>query len=140
MRKQTTVSYQAPPEHLSEMIDVDDFKSVFRNHPAGVSIITADAGKGPAGLTATSVISASANPPILVFSLSAQASTAPTIANSETVVVHMLGAQHLALAKTFSAHNTDRFADKDSWTRLPTGEPILTAATGLRDHRYSGWR
>lgn len=109
-------------------MSIDDFKYVFRNHPAGVSIITADDGNGPAGLTATSVISVSANPPVFIFSLSTQSSAASTISNSDTVVVHMLGADQLTKAKIFSRSNIDRFADTNSWTRLATGEPILTAA------------
>lgn len=48
---------------FKDMLSADDFKSAFRNHPAGVSVVTADPGDGPVGLTATSVISVSANPP-----------------------------------------------------------------------------
>lgn len=128
MTEQTTTTYQTPPDHLSEPISSDEFKTVFRNHPAGVSIITADDGTGPAGFTATSVISVSANPPILMFSVSNHVSAAPTIVNADTVVVHMLRAENLAVAKAFATGNIDRFADLDSWTRLSTGEPVLTAA------------
>jgi hypothetical protein len=75
-----------------DMLSADDFKAAFRNHPAGVAVITADAGDGPVGLTATSVISVSASPALLVFSLSAFSSSAPALAKAETLVVHLLGA------------------------------------------------
>jgi flavin reductase (DIM6/NTAB) family NADH-FMN oxidoreductase RutF len=106
----------------------DEFKLAFRNHPAGVAIITADAGDGPVGLTATSVFSVSAEPPLLVFSISGTSSSAPTIQKAETVVVHLLGADQLALAKLFATSGVDRFADQSSWSRLITGEPYLPAA------------
>lgn len=106
----------------------DDFKLAFRNHPAGVAVITADAGDGPVGLTATSVFSVSAEPPILVFSLSATSSSAPTISKADTLVVHLLSTRQLAIAKLFATSGVDRFAEADSWGRLATGEPYLTGA------------
>jgi flavin reductase (DIM6/NTAB) family NADH-FMN oxidoreductase RutF len=106
----------------------DEFKLAFRNHPAGVAVITADAGDGPVGLTATSVFSVSAEPPLLVFSISGQSSSAPTIQRADTVVVHLLGADQLDVAKLFATSGVDRFADASTWDRLITGEPYLPSA------------
>jgi flavin reductase (DIM6/NTAB) family NADH-FMN oxidoreductase RutF len=118
---------------FEDMLSADQFKAAFRNHPAGVAVVTADPGDGPVGLTATSVISVSANPPLLVFSLSAFSSAAPALARAETVVVHLLGVEQVQLAKTFATSGIDRFADQDSWSRLVTGEPVLAgASTWLR--------
>ncbi|PWB98512.1 flavin reductase family protein [Salinibacterium hongtaonis] len=111
--------------HLNGGLSADDFKLAFRNHPAGVAVITADCGDGPVGLTATSVFSISAEPPLLVFSLSSASSSAPTIAQAETVVVHLLTAEELSAARLFATSGVDRFADGDSWSRLATGEPYL---------------
>lgn len=55
------VAHPSTPEQRSfgfRGVSSEDFKRAFRNHPAGVAIITADAGEGPSGLTATSVFSA----------------------------------------------------------------------------------
>ena len=109
-------------------LDADSFKAVFRNHPAGVAVITADAGDGPVGLTATSVFSVSAETPLLVFSVSGQSSSAPTIRAADTVVVHLLGAQQLDLATLCATSGIDRFADTTIWDRLITGEPYFPAA------------
>lgn len=106
----------------------EDFRRAFRNHPAGVAVITADAGDGPVGLTATSVFSVSAEPALLVFSISGQASSAPTLNRADTVVVHLLGADQLELAQLFARSGIDRFADTSKWSRLVTGEPYLPAA------------
>ncbi|MQA09380.1 MAG: flavin reductase [Pseudonocardiaceae bacterium] len=104
----------------------EDFKAAFRNFPAGVAIITADGGGRPAGLTATSVSSVSVEPALVVFSLSSSSSAAPLITSSDTVVIHLLGADQVELAKRFATSGIDRFADGESWTRLATGEPVLS--------------
>lgn len=104
------------------------FKSAFRNHAGGVAVITADIGDGPVGLTATSVISVSVEPPLIVFSVSEQSSSTPTIRQADTVVIHLLGADQLAIAKLCATSGIDRFADTSLWTRLATGEPLFPSA------------
>jgi flavin reductase (DIM6/NTAB) family NADH-FMN oxidoreductase RutF len=103
----------------------DEFKLAFRNHAAGVAVITADAGDGPVALTATSVFSVSAEPPLLVFSLSNHSSSAPTILRADTLVVHLLGAEQLHIATLCATSGVDRFADTELWARLATGEPYF---------------
>lgn len=111
------------------MAHTEQFKAAFRHYPGGVAILTADSGDGPVGLTATSVSSVSADPPMLMFSISGISSTGPAFLKAETVVVHLLGEQHVELAKTFATSGINRFADETSWSRLATGEPYLLAAT-----------
>ncbi|MCJ1674157.1 MULTISPECIES: flavin reductase family protein [Rathayibacter] len=106
-----------------------EFKLAFRNHAAGVALITADPGTGPVALTATSVFSVSAEPPLFVFSLSSASSSSPAIQASETLVVHLLGAEQLDLARLGSTSGIDRFADTSIWSRLPTGEPYFPGAS-----------
>jgi flavin reductase (DIM6/NTAB) family NADH-FMN oxidoreductase RutF len=114
-------------------LEGDAFKGAFRNHAAGVAVITADSGGGPVGLTATSVFSVSADPALLVFSLSELSSSAPTIAEAETVVVHLLGVEQLHIAQLCATSGIDRFADTRLWDRLETGEPYFpSAATWIR--------
>jgi flavin reductase (DIM6/NTAB) family NADH-FMN oxidoreductase RutF len=118
--------------HLVEegvpVLSAEEFKAAFRNHPAGVAVITADAGEGPVALTATSVFSVSAEPPLLVFSVSAASSSTPVLKRAATVVVHLLTSPHLDLAILGATSGIDRFADTSIWSRLPTGEPYFTAA------------
>jgi flavin reductase (DIM6/NTAB) family NADH-FMN oxidoreductase RutF len=109
-------------------ITVDEFKSAFRNHPGGVAVITADAGDGPVGLTATSVVSASVGPNILAFSVSEFSSSTPTIRSADTVVVHLLNAEQLDIAKLCATSGIDRFADTSLWSLLETGEPYFPSA------------
>ena len=111
-----------------QVLPAEQFKAAFRTHPAGVAVVTADAGDGPIALTATSVISVSADPPLLVFSVSESSSSLPTLSRAATVVVHLLAANQLDLAILGATSGIDRFADTSIWSRLPSGEPYFTAA------------
>jgi flavin reductase (DIM6/NTAB) family NADH-FMN oxidoreductase RutF len=106
-------------------LSAEDFKLAFRHHPAGVALITADAGDGPVAMTATSVFSVSAEPPLFVFSISDQSSASETITRAETLIVHLLSADQLDLARLGATSGIDRFADTSSWDRLITGEPYF---------------
>lgn len=104
---------------------VDEFKDAFRGHPAGVAIITATGPSGPVGLTASSVASVSAEPPILAFSLASTEGSAGVISNADTIVVHLLGAENSELAAVFAARGSKRFGPDMEWSTLAGGEPLL---------------
>ena len=110
---------------LSPSLPAEDFKAVFRGHPGGVTVISADAGDGPVALTATSVASVSAEPPLLVFSISALSSASDALLRAGTVIVHFLDMHDIDVAKLGATGGIDRFAQAQSWTRLGTGEPVF---------------
>lgn len=111
----------------AEALSSDAFKLAFRNHAAGVAIVTADAGEGPVAMTVTSLFSVSAEPPLFVFSASDFSSSTPTLLQAETLVVQFPGADQLELAQLAATSGVDRFPD-GIWTRLPTGEPFYPSA------------
>ena len=107
-----------------DRVDPATFKELFRNYPNGVAIITAAGADGPVGFTATSVVSISADPAVLAFSITSVASAWPTIARAGSVVVHFLDTEHIGLSQLFATSGADRFAPVD-WEELATGEPRL---------------
>lgn len=115
---------QARERGVPGSLSAEEFKTVFRGHPGGVAVITADSPHGPVALTATSVASVSVDPPLLIFSLSEDSSAAPAIVAAPTVVVHLLDAQDLPLARLAATSGADRFSDRSAWSRLVTGEPV----------------
>ena len=122
----------APPADLIdapalEPVTSDLFRAAFRNHPAGVAVVTADVGDGPVAMTVSSIASFSADPPMLVFSATRAASSTPSLSRAHTVVVHFVGAQQLWLAQLGATSGVDRFADVE-WGRLSTGEPVYADA------------
>lgn len=115
------------PHTIARTVTPEAFKDAFRRHPAGVAVVTADPGDGPVGLTATSVASVSADPPLIVFSVSDLSSSTPAILRAETIVVHLVDAANVDVAQLCATSGIDRFADTSVWDRLPTGEPRFTA-------------
>jgi len=116
--------HQESTPAIGTSVSADDFKRAFRGHPGGIAVITAYGEHGPVALTASSVSSVSAEPPLLIFSVSALSSATPTIVAADTIVVHLLDAEDIGLARTASTSGVDRFADTSAWSRLPTGEPV----------------
>ncbi len=117
-------SIEGTDHRFSTSLTPEEFKALFRGHPGGVAVITADAGEGPVALTATSVSSVSAEPPLLIFSISALSSASDVLSRADTVVVHLLDAHDLELAQLGATSGVDRFADPQRWSRLVTGEPV----------------
>ncbi|WP_246295269.1 flavin reductase family protein [Arthrobacter wenxiniae] len=110
------------------LADATSFKAAFGGHPAGVSVITAASPTGPVGITASSVASVSAEPPILAFSLASMSGSAAAIAAAEFLVIHLLTADDLELARIFASPVSKRFTRSMAWTPLETGEPLLRHA------------
>ncbi|KAB8165793.1 flavin reductase [Streptomyces sp. 3MP-14] len=118
-----TAGEQLDARHLTG----EAFKSVFRRHPAGVAVIAMSHEGRPVGFTATSVISVSAEPPLLAFSLAATSSSAPAIAAVDTLTVSLLADHQDDVSARFATRGVDRFA-AGGWFTLPTGEPVIEGA------------
>ncbi|MCX5379851.1 flavin reductase family protein [Streptomyces sp. NBC_00091] len=100
-------------------------RSVFRRHAAGVAVITAASGGRPAGFTATSLNSVSADPPLLSFTIGTGASSWPAVRDSEYLGVHILGEHQRELAGLFARSGADRFGPDTEWAPGPQGVPLL---------------
>ncbi|HEV6951660.1 MAG TPA: flavin reductase family protein [Promicromonospora sp.] len=105
----------------------EEFKAVFRRHPAGVAVVALLHEGRPVGFTATSVISVSATPPLLAFSLAATSSSWPAVSAARTLAVSFLADHQDGVSARFATSGIDRFAD-GGWTALPTGEPVVDGA------------
>lgn len=127
-RKDVVGARRESPAPEPSPTTAERFIAAFGNHPAGVSVITADAGNGPVALTATSVCSVSVDPPLLAFSASSRSSSTPTIRRAESIVVHLLSSEQLSIAQLGATSGIDRFADTSIWERLGTGEPYFPGA------------
>jgi flavin reductase (DIM6/NTAB) family NADH-FMN oxidoreductase RutF len=113
------------PSITAAGIDPERFKKVFRDHPAGVVVVTVDAGRGPAGFTATSLTSLSLNPPLVSFAVGDTTSSWPHVRQAASAVVNFLAADQEQVARTFATSGVDRFAAPTRWHRLPQGDPVL---------------
>lgn len=111
-------------------VDPDTFRAAFRQHPAGVAVITVWGPQGPAGFTATSLASASLDPPLLTFVVSDTASSWVALSTATHLVVNLLDADARDVADRFATSGINRFAPPTRWRRLDTGEPRLEDVNG----------
>lgn len=99
------------------------FREAFRRHPAGVAVVTADPGDQPVAMTVSSLISVSADPPTVAFSLSSRSGSTPAVLEAGSMVIHFLRYGDRELGQLGATPGADRFGPHVAWERLPTGEP-----------------
>ncbi|MGK9149357.1 flavin reductase family protein [Plantibacter flavus] len=121
----------ADPAALHLAATVDGFKAAFRDHPAGVALISAATDRGDVGLTASSVASVAVDPPMLSFSVTRATGSAGGLLGAGVVVVHLLADHHLDVARAFAKTGEPRFTPEQGWSRLETGEPYLPDARAI---------
>ena len=108
-----------------ETSGAEALKAAFREHPAGISLITAETADGPVGLTASSVASVGIDPPALSFSVTRATGSAGGILGASSYLVHLLDSRHVEIAQSFAVSGAERFTEEQGWERLVTGEPYL---------------
>ena len=110
---------------FAERTMADQFRSAFGNHPAGVAIVTATGELGPAGITASSVISVAADPALVAFNVAGDKGSAHAILNAETILIHLLTADNARVAALFASPGDERFSRMENWEQLESGEPLI---------------
>jgi len=101
------------------------FRTAFSAHPAGVAILTAAGPEGPAGITASSLISVSAEPPVLAVSIAPGSESGAALLAGEAMAVHLLTTANRGLAVLFAQPGSHRFGFNMDWYTGPAGEPII---------------
>ncbi len=106
-----------------------DFRDAMALLPAALTVVTTVDGEGRRwGFTASSVVSASLDPPLLLVGLSRTSSCHDAFTAAPEFVVNVLDSGHRALARKFAAHGVDRFAG-EGFARWPgTDLPYLPDA------------
>ncbi|MEZ2392085.1 flavin reductase family protein [bacterium RCC_150] len=112
------------PPRAEKKFSVDDYRELFRRHASSVSIVTLGDADHPVGFTATSVISVSADPAVIMFSIMGNSSSWPALSRAKSVVLHLLDHSDLELARRFATSGIDRFEGVE-WGTIESGEPVL---------------
>jgi 3-hydroxy-9,10-secoandrosta-1,3,5(10)-triene-9,17-dione monooxygenase reductase component len=106
------------------------FKQAMRRLVGGVSVITAGSGDIRTGLTATSAISLSLDPPTMLVCVNRDASAWPVIQRERHYCVNILESRHQVLADRFAGRSGINGASRyegERWRQFSTG------AWGLED-------
>lgn len=111
-------------------------RDAMRHLVGGVSVVTAGRGEERTGLTVTSAVSLSVEPPTMVVSVNRQASAWPVIQAYGHFCVNVLADRHQALADRFAGRGgvrgPARYAGAE-WTTLATGAAVLVDALAAID-------
>jgi flavin reductase (DIM6/NTAB) family NADH-FMN oxidoreductase RutF len=112
---------------MIDEVDPDSCRGLFRMLVAGVGIVTAAGPSGPVGLTASTVLPVSVEPPMLLVSLANTSQTLQSVLQARQFAANLLPADQRSLA--------DRFANaRPAWARFAEVElivhqpPVLAAA------------
>ena len=92
-------------------VDRDQFVSGMRCAASGVVVVTCWVDSRPWGLTISSFISVSAEPPRVLVSLQSTTASSRSIEESGSFGVSMLGSEHHSVAKLCSERGTPKFID-----------------------------
>src|SRR5215813_9468643 len=124
------------PRNIMTDISVSsaDFRGAMRHLTGGVSVITAGRSKDITGMTVTSVVSLTVDPPTLLVSINRDASSFPLIRRHGAFGVNILNADQLDIAERFAGKGglkgADRFAGAQ-WVTGVSGVPLLVDASAF---------
>ncbi|MFE1317142.1 flavin reductase family protein [Kitasatospora phosalacinea] len=132
--QQSPAAPAAPAPAAAAGATPEEFRAALGQLAAGVSLLTVhDPEDGEdAGMTATSFLSVSLEPPLVLVSVREDSRMDELLARAETWAVSLLGEEHRTLASRFAMKGRlgDRllFADA-AWQRGPhTGAPLIDGA------------
>nr|WP_217343788.1 flavin reductase family protein [Noviherbaspirillum sp. L7-7A]MBV0877873.1 flavin reductase family protein [Noviherbaspirillum sp. L7-7A] len=110
---------------LAPEFDTAHFRQALSQFATGVTVITTRVDNGAfVGLTASSFNSVSLSPPLVLWSLSNEASTLSAFTDNSHYVINVLSASQAHLAEQFARRGANRFQGVE-FTLSRTGLPIL---------------
>jgi flavin reductase (DIM6/NTAB) family NADH-FMN oxidoreductase RutF len=101
-------------------------------YPSGVTVVTADAGSTPVGLTVSSFTSVSLDPPLLLVCVARTASVLPAFRPGSPIGINVLASDQAWLARRFASRHDDRFQGVE-YHRGPHGVPLLAGVAAWLD-------
>jgi flavin reductase ActVB len=115
------------------------FREAMSHLAAALTVVTTRDAQGRyRGFTASSVASASQEPPLLLVGVSNGSSCLSAILECESFVVNVLGEQHREVAAAFARRDVDRFAGLEFGDWSTGGPPRLIGAKAAYLCRNAG--
>ena len=126
-------------------LDARDFRSALGCFPTGVCLVTTMGPSGkPEGMTINSFTSVSLDPPMVLWSLSRAASSAPVFRDAEYFAVNILAADDTEISSHFAKQGPDKFGPYAArFNPGLGGAPLLQGAAAIfechtRHRNYGG--
>ena len=114
------------------VLDMKDtyFKEIMSNYPSGVTIITTIFEGKEYGFTASSVVSASLEPPLLLFCIGKHLKSFDIFLSSEYYGVNFLSTAQEETAVAFATQGKTKFSGASYCIEKDKGIPILEGSCG----------
>ncbi len=119
-------------------VDPARFKEAMSRIAAAVHIVTTDGPAGLGGITATSVASITAEPPMMLFCINKTSSSYERMVENKVFCINALAPCHEALSNIFAGRTDERLDarfESGEWRKLATGAPALAGAVAAFDCR-----
>jgi flavin reductase (DIM6/NTAB) family NADH-FMN oxidoreductase RutF len=120
-------------------VDATEFAAALGQFAAGVCLLTVQDGIDDVGTTVSSVMSASASPPLVAVGLSAEGYPAEVLREVGRCGLTVLAAEHAIVASRFSSAgrpSARHLLESVPWTRAPvSGAMVLTGGLAALDCR-----
>jgi flavin reductase (DIM6/NTAB) family NADH-FMN oxidoreductase RutF len=97
-------------------LESQDFRDVMARLPAGVVVVSARHGAGYRGLTASSLVSISADPPLVLVGLEREATTRTAVVQGKAFNVSVLSRSQEFIAERFAGRAP---AVDEGWRQIP---------------------
>ena len=124
------------PEFPQNSANGDDFRTAMSQLAAGVCVITVGRGEERTGLTLTSILTLSIDPPRLLLCIDKTAEAWPILNREGCFGVNLLCARHELVGDRFvdrgGIRGAERYAEA-KWLRLHTGVRLLADALAAID-------
>jgi flavin reductase (DIM6/NTAB) family NADH-FMN oxidoreductase RutF len=109
-------------------VDIGDFITALRQYPSGVCLLTVRDDLDDVGTTVTSVMSVSAEPPLVAVGLTAGGYPVEVLEDVGRCALTVLGAQHAIVASRFASHgrpSARHLLEAVPWTRAAGSDAIV---------------
>jgi len=114
-------------------VDLQTFRYVMGSFASGVSVVTTLDDDRPRGFTCSAVCSVSADPPLLMASVSNRSGTLKAILSHGRFTVNILGAQARSVSQLFASPAQGQFEHVPWKPGAVTGMPLLPATVGYAE-------
>lgn len=121
------------------VVSTAEFRAAMSSVAASVCVVTARRGDEMVGRTVTAVMSLSANPPTVLVSIDIMSRLADIIAKTGGFSLALLAEDQSDVGDAFAGKVVpeERF-DSGTWSRWPSGHPMLSGAVTVMDCEVIG--
>jgi 3-hydroxy-9,10-secoandrosta-1,3,5(10)-triene-9,17-dione monooxygenase reductase component len=129
------VSERSERRPSDPVITPEHYRTTLGHFCSGVTVVTAAASDGPAGMTAQSFCALSLDPPLILVCPGKSSTSWPRIESAGSFCVNVLAEDQEELCRTFATKGTDKFAGV-GWSPGPfTGAPVLAGGLAWMECR-----